>query len=455
MIEANFGENHEFSFGDLEKRSEYKGKTLRRYLGTLMELDFVSHNGLTGKDSHYTLLSSLSSMSDFRSKVLRILEEIEDKPKSTHMTSMSSNDGKGATIEDNEDNRGQQGLSSTKPNDNSVLHQENPFEDIGTGDHSKCCDCWEWFLEPDYSSGIGKTDPGVTRSISKRDNEACEVTLERGNGKCNVSMVTREIPEFEIIQRDHESITASDGIGMGGIDSDTGCNLSQVNTDTGISVSQDTEGLRKERMPTQKPEHDGNQSKNLDSESLIYPDISVDRTPQDQEFGSEPTRADEFAEHQTTQANGCDLTSTYINPEQTVEPSMSEDRPFELTASPEISEAHRTPTEEDLQLLERGADLELQQDYIANQEDEENQSEKEKLTLRDAIRICQSETTNSKMGLRIYVEIIELTIWLCIDKEQAAQVEQCDPEAICYTVAEIEQILSRNYELKDLYIYIR
>ncbi len=93
--------------------------------------------------------------------------------------------------------------------------------------------------------------------------------------------------------------------------------------------------------------------------------------------------------------------------------------------------------------------------FKAREKEDKNQSEKERLTLHDAISMCHSENKKSRKGLRIYFDILESTIWLCIDKEQASQVEQDDPEAICYTVAEIEEILSRKPNHEDLYISIR
>lgn len=130
-IKSYFGVNNEFTFGEIEEKNTIKERTLRRYLRELVENDLVSHNGKTGKESRYTLLSALSSLSlmkNFSSNALKILGNNEDKTKCPQMSPMSSEDSdKG--IRDNEDNRGQGDVSSKNFNGEKQLDEKPLFED--------------------------------------------------------------------------------------------------------------------------------------------------------------------------------------------------------------------------------------------------------------------------------------------------------------------------------------
>lgn len=131
-IEKNFGVNKEFAFGEVEEKSDIKDRTLRRYLRELVKNDLISHNGKTGKESRYMLLSnlsSLSSMTNFSSKALKILEKIEDNAECPQMSSMSSKDGNEIGFEDNKDNKGKRDVSSKSFNSEEQLDEKPLFED--------------------------------------------------------------------------------------------------------------------------------------------------------------------------------------------------------------------------------------------------------------------------------------------------------------------------------------
>ncbi len=93
--------------------------------------------------------------------------------------------------------------------------------------------------------------------------------------------------------------------------------------------------------------------------------------------------------------------------------------------------------------------------FIANEKEKKNLSDNPNITTDYALKMRFSELAKSKTDSRVYSDVLQCEIWLCIDKEAAAQIEQDDPEAICYTLAEVKEILGRNPNLEDLYISAR
>lgn len=133
-VEENFGVNQDFTFGELEKKAEFKARTLRGYLKTLIKAEYLEHNGKTGKDSRYILLSPaclIASMPNFSDKCLKLLENFEansDLPQSASMPQSETETVENEGDRGNGANRGKNGFASINVNDSDNLRQEKPFE---------------------------------------------------------------------------------------------------------------------------------------------------------------------------------------------------------------------------------------------------------------------------------------------------------------------------------------
>ncbi len=65
-----------------------------------------------------------------------------------------------------------------------------------------------------------------------------------------------------------------------------------------------------------------------------------------------------------------------------------------------------------------------------------------------------SELSKRNMAIEIYSEILERTVWLCSNELMALQVKEDDPEAVCFTVDEMKQLIKLQptpEELRRLY----
>lgn len=54
---------------------------------------------------------------------------------------------------------------------------------------------------------------------------------------------------------------------------------------------------------------------------------------------------------------------------------------------------------------------------------------------------AHSELEKRSMAIEIYSELLDENIWLCSNEEMATQVKSDDPHAVCYTVAELKELV--------------
>ncbi|MGE5444531.1 MAG: hypothetical protein ACM3SR_08010, partial [Ignavibacteriales bacterium] len=126
-------------------------------------------------------------MSNFGAKVLKAVQNFEEKEDFPQNASTSSKDD-GEGIKENEENRGKNGFSSTNINNDDELDQKKPFEDIRKEDirktypHSEACDCRECCPEPSFSTDKQETDCEVERIIYKTDDDMYQVIFTGEDG---------------------------------------------------------------------------------------------------------------------------------------------------------------------------------------------------------------------------------------------------------------------------------
>jgi hypothetical protein len=210
-IGKEFGVNQEFSFGELEDKVEFKERTLRYYLKSLTALDFISHNGKTGKESRYMLLSLHclnASMSHFSDNCRKLLENIEANSDSPQSAPLPQSDD-GGTDKGNGANRGENGFASKNNNDDSGLDLESSSEakrqkKSNNASHSGACDCPECCPESDLSGDKTKADSEIKRIIYKTDDDMYQVVFAGEDGKQLIHIITPDCSEFEEIRRGYE-----------------------------------------------------------------------------------------------------------------------------------------------------------------------------------------------------------------------------------------------------------
>ena len=65
------------------------------------------------------------------------------------------------------------------------------------------------------------------------------------------------------------------------------------------------------------------------------------------------------------------------------------------------------------------------------------------ITIINFPKLLLSEFKKCNMAVEVYSEFLDEKIWFCSNTDMAKQIKEDDPEAVCYTTAEL-------YELKEL-----
>ncbi|MGE5443098.1 MAG: hypothetical protein ACM3SR_00655 [Ignavibacteriales bacterium] len=149
-VDKEFGVDWEFSFGELEAKIEFKERTLRDYLKRLIALEFLGHNGKTGRESHYVLLSplaSIGSVSNFGARCRKLLENSEANSDSPQSTSSPQSDVEGIDS-GNEAKRGENDFAAKNTKDDRKFHPESRVKakrqkESNDAWHGEACDCPE------------------------------------------------------------------------------------------------------------------------------------------------------------------------------------------------------------------------------------------------------------------------------------------------------------------------
>ncbi|MGE5443696.1 MAG: hypothetical protein ACM3SR_03735 [Ignavibacteriales bacterium] len=149
-VEKEFEANKEFMFGDLEAKIKYKWRTLRDYLKKLIVLDFLGHNGKTGKESRYILLftlGSIASMSSFGAKCGKLLDNFEANSDSPQSASSHRSDV-GKTYRGNRAKRGENDFYLKNTKHDRRFHPESRVKaerqkESNDAWHGEACDCPE------------------------------------------------------------------------------------------------------------------------------------------------------------------------------------------------------------------------------------------------------------------------------------------------------------------------
>lgn len=81
---------------------------------------------------------------------------------------------------------------------------------------------------------------------------------------------------------------------------------------------------------------------------------------------------------------------------------------------------------------------------------EQEKKEETPTTLENIPGITLAEFARRNMAVEIYSELLGCNIWLCSNKEMAAQVKKDDPETVTYTTHELRELVKLNPDPEGL-----